>query len=204
MIPSTKRCSSIFDVVPNAQNLLPKICTKSPISRLVRQIDRRCLGLPGNFRGWHGRFNGTMQNVVGPTLVAMAMKFGLGAEIQSPPKGYQGYQLVMFVGLFILSSISVFVSVFVHWLTAGHWLQCQVGAERQCDRHVAFQAFSVTCAWWRWHCMSTFCIYALYYRDAPDLPQAGTACVVSGMISVSAQIHKSSQKFRPSWLGQYF
>jgi len=31
-----------------------------------------------------GRFNGTMQNVVGPTLVAMATKFGLGAEIQSP------------------------------------------------------------------------------------------------------------------------
>jgi len=31
-----------------------------------------------------GRFNGTMQNVVRPTLVAMAMKFGLGAEIQSP------------------------------------------------------------------------------------------------------------------------
>ena len=25
-----------------------------------------------------------MQNVVGPTLVAMATKFGLGAEIQSP------------------------------------------------------------------------------------------------------------------------
>jgi len=31
-----------------------------------------------------GRFNGTIQNVVGPTLVAMAMKFGLGVEIQSP------------------------------------------------------------------------------------------------------------------------
>jgi len=29
-----------------------------------------------------GRFNGTMQNVVGPTLVATAMKFRLGAEIQ--------------------------------------------------------------------------------------------------------------------------
>jgi len=28
-----------------------------------------------------GRFNGTMQNVVEPTLVAMAMKFGLAAEI---------------------------------------------------------------------------------------------------------------------------
>jgi len=67
---------------PKAQNLLPKICTKSPISRLVWQIDRRCLGLPGVFRD--GRFNGTMQNVVGPTLVAMATKFWLGAEIQSP------------------------------------------------------------------------------------------------------------------------
>jgi len=30
------------------------------------------------------RFNGTMQHVVGPTLVAMATKFELGAEIQSP------------------------------------------------------------------------------------------------------------------------
>jgi len=36
---------------PNAQNLLPKICTESPISRLVWQIDRRCLGLPGGFWG---------------------------------------------------------------------------------------------------------------------------------------------------------
>jgi len=33
---------------------------------------------------WDGRFNGTMQNVVGPTLVAMATTFGLGAEMQSP------------------------------------------------------------------------------------------------------------------------
>ena len=66
-------------------SLLPKICTctKSPVSRLVRQIDRRCLGLPGRFWGWP-RFYGIMQNVVGPTLVAMATNFGLGAEIQSP------------------------------------------------------------------------------------------------------------------------
>jgi len=28
-----------------------------------------------------GRVNGTIQNVVGPTLVAMATKFGLGTEI---------------------------------------------------------------------------------------------------------------------------
>ena len=37
----------------------------------------------GPTRGF-GRFNGTTQNVVGPTLVAMATKFGLGSEIQSP------------------------------------------------------------------------------------------------------------------------
>jgi len=33
---------------------------------------------------WDVLFNGTMQNVVGPTLVAMSTKFGLGAVIQSP------------------------------------------------------------------------------------------------------------------------
>jgi len=44
---------------PNAQILLPKICncTKSPISRLVWQIDRRCLHLPGGFRGWPIQWN---------------------------------------------------------------------------------------------------------------------------------------------------
>ena len=36
----------------NAQNLLPKIWTKLPISRLVWQIDWRCLGLLGGFRRW--------------------------------------------------------------------------------------------------------------------------------------------------------
>ena len=69
---------------PNPQNLLPKICTKSPVSRLVWQIDRRCLCLPGGFRGWPNQW--TMQNVVGPTLVAMATKFGLGAE--GPPSQF--------------------------------------------------------------------------------------------------------------------
>jgi len=49
MCPSSKLFSSIFDLGP--LNLLLKICTKSPISRLVWQIDRRCLGLPGSFRG---------------------------------------------------------------------------------------------------------------------------------------------------------
>jgi len=50
MTPSTKRCSSIFD-------LLPKICIKSPISRLVWHIDRRCFHLPGGFRGWPIQWN---------------------------------------------------------------------------------------------------------------------------------------------------
>jgi len=40
----------------------------------------------GPFQGvfGDGQFSGTVQNVVGPTLVAMATKYGLGAEIQSP------------------------------------------------------------------------------------------------------------------------
>ena len=74
---------------PNAQNLLPKICTKSPITRLVRQINRRRLGLPGFFGD--DRFNGTIQNVVGPTLVAMGTTFWLGAEIQSPTGLFKKY-----------------------------------------------------------------------------------------------------------------
>ena len=42
-----------------------------------------------------GRFNGTMQNVVGHTLVAMATKFGLGTEIQSPT----GSTVFLFYGI---------------------------------------------------------------------------------------------------------
>ena len=74
--------SLLFDFLfrpPNVQNWLPKICKKSPISRLVWQIDRRCLHLQGVFG--NGRFNGTMQNVVRPTLVAMATKFKLKSAI---------------------------------------------------------------------------------------------------------------------------
>jgi len=41
-----------------------------------------------------GRFNGTMQNVVGPTVVAMATTFGLGAEIQSPTGLYECFLVV--------------------------------------------------------------------------------------------------------------
>jgi len=129
---------------PNSQNLLPKICTKSPIRRLVWQIERRCLGLPGGFRGWtiqwnhakcceahpccHGNeictkspicrlvwqidrrclgllggFRGWLiqwnhTKCCGPTLVAMATKFGLGAEIQSPT-GLSTHSPVMLVSI---------------------------------------------------------------------------------------------------------
>ena len=80
--PSTKRCSSIFDLGP----LMPKIYSpkfaQNRLSRLSWQIDRRCLGLPGGIWGWPIQWNHA--KCCGPTLVAMAMKFGLGAEIQSP------------------------------------------------------------------------------------------------------------------------
>ena len=56
--PSTKRCSSIFDLGP----LTPKIDSqkfeqKSYITRLVWQTDRRCLRLIGGFRGWPIQWN---------------------------------------------------------------------------------------------------------------------------------------------------
>ena len=63
----------------NAQNLLSKICTKSPISRLVWQIDRRCLRLPRGFRGWPIQWNHA--KCCGPTLVAMATKLRLGLSV---------------------------------------------------------------------------------------------------------------------------
>ena len=70
----TKCCSSIFDLGPRTPEIYsPKFGTKSPISRLLLQIDRRCLGLLGGFRGWPIQWNHT--KCCGPTLVAMATKF---------------------------------------------------------------------------------------------------------------------------------
>ena len=58
MTPSTKRCSSIFDLGPLTPKIYsPKFGLKSPISRLVWQIDRRCLHQPGGFRGWPIQWN---------------------------------------------------------------------------------------------------------------------------------------------------
>jgi len=71
-----KTFSSISDLGP----LTSKIYSpKSPISRLVRQIDRICLGVLWGFRGWPIQWNHV--KFCGPTLVAMATTFGLSAEI---------------------------------------------------------------------------------------------------------------------------
>jgi len=79
MTPSTKRYSSIFDLGPlTPKILLPKICTKSPITRLVRHRPEMS-GPNRGFRGWPIQWNHA--KCCGPTLVAMATKFGLGAEI---------------------------------------------------------------------------------------------------------------------------
>jgi len=62
----------------NTLNLLPKIYTKLPVSWLVWQIHRRCLGLTGGLRGWLIQWNHA--KCCGLTLVAMATKFGLGSS----------------------------------------------------------------------------------------------------------------------------
>jgi len=57
---STKRCSSIFDLGSRTPKIYSsKFGTKLPISRLLWQIDRRCLGLLGGFRGWPIQWNHT-------------------------------------------------------------------------------------------------------------------------------------------------
>jgi len=56
--PSTKRCSSIFDLGPLTPKInSPKFGQKSPITRLVWQIDQKCLRLIGGFRGWPIEWN---------------------------------------------------------------------------------------------------------------------------------------------------
>ena len=58
--PSTKRCSSIFGLGPQTPKTdSPKFDQKSPITRLVWQIDQRCLRLIGGFRGWPIEWNHT-------------------------------------------------------------------------------------------------------------------------------------------------
>ena len=79
MTLSTKHCSSIFDLGPQRPKFAPqnlhKITYKSACMADRPDIFARN-GVFGD-----GRFNGTIENVVEPTLVAMAMTFGLGAEI---------------------------------------------------------------------------------------------------------------------------
>ena len=64
---------------PNAQNLLPKIGTKLHITRLVWQIDHRCLHLPGGF--WGRPIQWYHAKCCGPALVAMTTKLRLKSPI---------------------------------------------------------------------------------------------------------------------------
>ena len=58
MTPSTKRCASIFDLAPIKPKIYsPKFAQNPLISRLVWQIDRRCLRLLRSFRGWPIQWN---------------------------------------------------------------------------------------------------------------------------------------------------
>jgi len=54
-----------------------------------------------------------MQNVVGPTLVATATKFGLGAEIQSPT-GLLFY-LLLFAMIYMVNKVEYIVRVWM-WM----------------------------------------------------------------------------------------
>jgi len=79
-----KTISSIFDLGPlTPQIYSPKFGTKSHISRLVWQIDQRCLGLLRGFRGSPIQWN--HRKCCGPTLVAMATKFGLKSPNSACP-----------------------------------------------------------------------------------------------------------------------
>jgi len=79
MTKTTKLFSSIFELGP----LTPKIYSPKLHEIAYKSAcmaDRpEMFGPTRGFSGWP--IHGTMQNVVGPTLVAMATTFGLGAEI---------------------------------------------------------------------------------------------------------------------------
>ena len=89
---------------PNAQNILPKIAYKSACMADRPEMFGPAKGVFGD-----GRFNGTVQNVVGLTLVAIATKFGLGAEIQSPA----GLLLLLPSGAIAIRRVCWLVSSFV-------------------------------------------------------------------------------------------
>jgi len=81
---STKRRFSIFDLGPLTHKIYsPKFGTKSPISPLVCQIDRRCLHRSGGFQGWPIQWNHI--KCCGSTLIATATTFALGAKSNRLP-----------------------------------------------------------------------------------------------------------------------
>jgi len=76
MTTSTKHCSSIFDLGPLTPKIYSqKLGTKSPISRLVWQIDWRCLGLLGGCWGMADSME-TCKMLWGRPLLPWQLNFG--------------------------------------------------------------------------------------------------------------------------------
>ena len=73
------------------------------------------MGLPGGFRGWPIQWNHA--KCCGPTLVAMATKFGLGTEIQSPTGLF-----VVFLYWILATEHGLFFCVLFQCFTAVHWM----------------------------------------------------------------------------------
>ena len=88
--------SLIFDLGPLAPKIYSPKLAQNRLSRLVWQIDRRRLGLLRGFRGWPIQWNHA--KCCGADPCAMATKFGLGAEMQSPT-GLSVFQRIMGFGL---------------------------------------------------------------------------------------------------------
>jgi len=73
----TKRCSSIFDLGPLTPKIeSPKFGTKSPISRLVWQIDRRCLGLLGFFSGMADSMEPVLGKILFESILSISTSTG--------------------------------------------------------------------------------------------------------------------------------
>jgi len=96
---STKRCSSIFALGPLTPKIYsPKFGTKSSISRLVWQIDRKCLGLLGGFREW--RIHCNHAKCCGADPCCHGKEIWARHGVQSPTGLWQ-----LLVGIFLFSAV---------------------------------------------------------------------------------------------------
>jgi len=126
---------------PNVQNLLPKICTKSPTSWLVWQIDRRCLGLPGGFRGWPIQWNHAKCCWADPCCH--------GNEIWARRGDPVAYRLISVVYLLVVSTIrssSCASTTPTSVCSSSSTITCSCW-NRKSTKRKAFSGSSLTSAW---------------------------------------------------------